>query len=87
MADKLARALNLLGADRDLFNTADGNGLHELIDEYLDEPDNNEGITPPCKLLNVGQDSLAGSELDSSADLTEVDEDDDDEEPSCTASY
>ena len=33
--------------------------------------------------LTVGQDSPAGSEVDSSADLPEVDEDDDDEEPSC----
>ena len=37
MADKVARALNLLGADRDLFNSADGDALLDLIDEYLDD--------------------------------------------------
>ena len=44
MADKVARALNLLGADRDLFNTADGDAFLDLIDEYLDE---SQGIAPP----------------------------------------
>ena len=39
MADKVARALNLLGADRDLFNSADGDAFLDLIDEYLDDPD------------------------------------------------
>ena len=41
MADKVARALNLLGA---LFDSADGDALLDLIDEYLD---NSEGIAPP----------------------------------------
>ena len=41
MADKVARALNLLGADLDLFNSADGDALLDLIDKYLDDP---EGI-------------------------------------------
>ena len=44
MADKIARALNLLGSDRDLFNSADRDAFLDLIDEYLDEP---EGIAPP----------------------------------------
>ena len=44
MADKVARALNLLGADRDLFNSADCNAFLELIDEYLDDP---EGMPHP----------------------------------------
>ena len=38
------RALNLLGADRNLFNTADGDAFLDLIDEYLDE---SQGIAPP----------------------------------------
>ena len=44
MAEKVARALNLLGADRDLLESADADALLELIDEYLDDP---EGIAPP----------------------------------------
>ena len=44
MADKVARALNLLGADRDLLDSADANSLLDLIDEYLDD---SEGIAPP----------------------------------------
>ena len=45
MADKVARALNLLGADQDLFNSADGDALLDLIDdEYLDD---SGGIAPP----------------------------------------
>ena len=43
MADKVARALNLLGADRDL-DSADTDALLELIDEYLED---SEGIAPP----------------------------------------
>ena len=42
MADRVARALNLLGADRDL-GLADTKVL-QLIDEYLADP---EGIAPP----------------------------------------
>ena len=38
MADKVARALNLLGADRDLFDSADADALLDLIDEYFDDP-------------------------------------------------
>ena len=38
MADKIARALNLLGADRDLLDSADGSALIDLIHEYLDDP-------------------------------------------------
>ena len=44
MAENVARALNLLGADRDLLESADADALLELIDEYLDDP---EGIAPP----------------------------------------
>ena len=44
MADKVARALNLLGADRDLVLSADGDAFLDLISEYLDDP---EGIAPP----------------------------------------
>ena len=44
MADKVARALNLLGADRDLLDSADANALLDLIDEYLEDL---EGIAPP----------------------------------------
>ena len=45
MADQVARALNLLGADRDLFESADADALLELIDEYLED---SEGIAPPA---------------------------------------
>ena len=41
MADRVARGLNVLGADRDLFKSADGKALIHLIDEYFDDP---EGI-------------------------------------------
>jgi len=44
MADKVARALNLLGADGDLLNSADGDAFLALIEDYLDDP---EGIAPP----------------------------------------
>ena len=37
MADKVARALNLLGADRGLFNSADSDVLLDLVDEYFDD--------------------------------------------------
>ena len=43
MADKVAGALNLLGADRDL-DSEDANSLLDLIDEYLDDP---QGIATP----------------------------------------
>ena len=49
MAERIARALNLLGADRDLLST-DGDALLELIDEYLaDDSDtvNNGLLTSP----------------------------------------
>ena len=42
MVDKVARALNLLGADRNL-ESADANALLELIDEYLED---SKGIAP-----------------------------------------
>jgi hypothetical protein len=44
MADKVARALNLLGADRDLLDSADAGDLLELIDEYLED---SSGTAPP----------------------------------------
>ena len=44
MADRVARALNLLGADRDLLGSADAEALLDLIDEHLEDP---EGIAPP----------------------------------------
>ena len=43
MADKVARVLNFLGADRDL-DSADGYAFLDLIDEYLDD---SEGIAAP----------------------------------------
>ena len=43
MADKVARALNHLGADRDLLNSADGDTFLALIEDYLDDP---EGTAP-----------------------------------------
>ena len=44
MADKVAQALNLLGADRDLLGSADAEAFLDLINEYLEDP---EGIAPP----------------------------------------
>ena len=44
MADKVARALNLLGADRGLFNSADSDVLLDLVDEYFDD---REGTATP----------------------------------------
>ena len=46
LAERVARALNLLGADGDLLGTADTDALLELIDDYLaedDEPVDNQG--------------------------------------------
>ena len=43
MADRIARALNLLGADRDLFDSPDSDALLELIDDYFDDPVDSEG--------------------------------------------
>ena len=45
MAEKVARALNHLGANRDLLESADAEALLELIDEYLED---SEGIAPPA---------------------------------------
>ena len=43
MAARVAKALNLLGADSDLLNTADADALLELIEDYLNEPEDNQG--------------------------------------------
>ena len=43
MAERVARVLNLLGADRDL-DSADADAILRLIDEYLEDP---AGIAPP----------------------------------------
>ena len=43
MAERVAKALNLLGADRDLLDSADADAILEL-DEYLEDP---AGIAPP----------------------------------------
>ena len=42
MAVRVAKVLNLLGADSDL-NTADADALLELIEDYLNEPEDNQG--------------------------------------------
>ena len=44
MAEKVAWALNRLGADRDLLDSADANALLDLIDDYFDDT---QGIAPP----------------------------------------
>ena len=44
MADRVARALNFLGADGHLLESADADALLELLDDYLEDP---EGIAPP----------------------------------------
>ena len=46
MADKIARALNLLGADRDLLNS-DADALIDVIDDYFgDDGTGNNSYTP-----------------------------------------
>ena len=47
MADRVARALNVLGADRDLFDSPDSDLLLEIIDDYLDNPVDSEGKSTP----------------------------------------
>ena len=44
MAEKVARALNRLGADRDLLDSADADTLLDLINDYFDDT---QGIAPP----------------------------------------
>ena len=44
MADNVARALNLLGANHDFLESAVADALLELIDEYLED---SEGTAPP----------------------------------------
>ena len=46
MADKVARALNL-AADRDLFNSADGGALFDLVDKCIVYVDDCQGTAPP----------------------------------------
>ena len=43
MAERVARALNLLGADRDLFDSPDTDALLDLIDDYFDDLMDSEG--------------------------------------------
>ena len=43
MAERVARALNLLGADRDLFDSPDADALLDLMDDYFDDPVDSEG--------------------------------------------
>ena len=43
MSARVAKVLNLLGADSDLLNTADADVLLELIEDYLNEPEDNQG--------------------------------------------
>ena len=47
MAERVARALNLLGANGDLLGTADTDDLLELIDEYLADDEDNQGNPTP----------------------------------------
>ena len=51
MAERVARALNLLGANGDL-GTADTNDLLELIDDYLADEDNQGNPTPVTQPFN-----------------------------------
>ena len=39
MADRVARAINLLGADRGFLDTTDGDALLDVIADYLDDED------------------------------------------------
>ena len=51
MAERVARALNLLGANGDLLSTADTDALLELIDDYLaeeEQPEDNQGNPTPA---------------------------------------
>ena len=50
MADRVARALNVLNADRNLFNSADGDVLLDLVDDYHNDP---VDVAPPFNLINV----------------------------------
>ena len=50
MAKRVARALDLLGANGDIFGTADTDALLELIDDYLadnEHPKDNQGNPTP----------------------------------------
>ena len=47
MAERVARALNLLGADRDLFDSPDTDALLDLIDDYFDDLMDSEGKPAP----------------------------------------
>ena len=50
MAERVARALNLLGANGDLLGTADTDALLELIDDYLadeEQSEDNQGNPTP----------------------------------------
>lgn len=52
MADRVARALNLLGTDWDLCDSPDSDALLELLDDYLDDSVDSEGKPAPslvCK--------------------------------------
>ena len=54
MADNIARALNLLGADRDLLNS-DADALVNIIDDYFsDDGTGNNSYTPIAtpKIIN-----------------------------------
>ena len=44
MAENVVRVLNVLGADRDLLDTTDGEALLELIQEYF--VDSEDSHTP-----------------------------------------
>lgn len=42
MADRVARAMNLLGADRGFLDTADSDALLDVIADYLDDGDDTD---------------------------------------------
>lgn len=43
MADRVARAINLLGADRGFLDTTDSDALLDVITDYLDVDDLDQG--------------------------------------------
>ena len=47
MAERVARALNLLGTNGNLLGTADTDDLLELIDDYLADDEDNQGNPTP----------------------------------------
>lgn len=55
MAEKIARALNRLDADRDLLDSADADALLDLIDDYFDDTQGIDSSLNPTPFNNTAQ--------------------------------